>query len=386
MRQGEQVEREKAILSTLLAVEAVPEANREAAWNFGRDTLGQRGYISPEDAQQPYDPTKFQVMVDSLRGPKAAAKTREIKVRNEDGSESIQIVEDTPGQTFTSAKAAPTQPPNLDALLAQAIQEGNESKINHVLGLMKRKADATRAPASAGGQGGMAGMYAATDPAAIAQGIISGDLPPVISDYGRVVQGAVATALQRKGFNLSDARIDWEATKKHIQTMNGAQQLRLNQAINSLPDMLDNVDALSKQWKGGNFAILNRANVALAKGGAYGPDAASIANQLDAQIADVVADLGNVYMGGNSPTERALELAGKSLKAEWSEKVLVDMVALAKKNVTIRRNSINATGVQGASENNAYGFQAPGGAAPAGAPTGETPYARYLRLQAASKK
>jgi hypothetical protein len=91
--------------------------------------------------------------------------------------------------------------------------------------------------------------------------------------------------------------------------MNGSQQLRLNQAINSLPDMLDSVDALAAKWKGASFPILNKANLALAKGGAYGKDAASIANQLDAQIADVTADLGNVYMGGNSPTDHALGLA-----------------------------------------------------------------------------
>jgi hypothetical protein len=298
-------------------------------------------------------------------------------------------------------KKTATVPASLEAMLAAAIGSGDTAKADQIYAAMKKEAEAKRAPekpptppmpqrgtgvnptthrpdtyqvdadgkvrwlgiapvpsaAQQGGASGQTALYNATDPSAIAKAIIAGDLPPVISDYGRAVQGAVATALAKQGFDLSAARTDWNATQKHIQTMNGAQQLRLNQAINSLPDMLDNVDALSKQWKGGNFAILNRANVALAKGGAYGPKAASIANQLDAQIADVVADLGNVYMGGNSPTERALELAGKSLKSEWSEQVLIDMVGLARKNVLIRRNSINATGVQGASEDNPYGFQ-----------------------------
>ena len=49
--------------------------------------------------------------------------------------------------------------------------------------------------------------------------------------------------------------------------MNGAQQLRLNQSINALPDMLDKVDALASKWQGGKFPILNKANLALAKGG-----------------------------------------------------------------------------------------------------------------------
>jgi hypothetical protein len=136
--------------------------------------------------------------------------------------------------------------------------------------------------------------------------------------------------------------------------LNSGQQLRLNQSINALPEMLDSVDTLAAKWKGGSFPMLNKANLALAKGGAYGKEAASIANQLDAQIADVTADLGNVYMGGNSPTDHALGLASKSLSGDWDEKVLHDMTAMARKNVQIRQNSIRNTGVAGASENNMY--------------------------------
>jgi len=189
-----------------------------------------------------------------------------------------------------------------------------------------------------------------------------GSVPPMLP--GRASKEYIATMAEarRQGYDLAKAATDWTATQKHIATMNGAQQLRLNQAINSLPDMLDKVDALASQWKGGRFPVLNKANLALAKGGAYGSEVASVANQLDAQIADVTADLGNVYMGGNSPTDHALGLAGKSLSADWDEKVLHDMVKLAKTNVTIRSNSIKNTGVAGASDTNPY-------AAPQAAPT-----------------
>jgi hypothetical protein len=196
-------------------------------------------------------------------------------------------------------------------------------------------------------------------------GMMDGTLPPMLP--GRATKEYLATMAEahRQGFDLQGAVTDWNATQKHIASMNGAQQLRLNQAINSLPDMLDSVDSLASQWKGGRFPILNKANLALAKGGAYGAEVASVANQLDAQIADVTADLGNVYMGGNSPTEQALKLAGKSLNGEWDETVLHNMVGLARKNVTIRHNSIKNTGVSGASDNNPYGTQAASGAAPA---------------------
>lgn len=193
-----------------------------------------------------------------------------------------------------------------------------------------------------------------------------GTAPPLLP--GRATKEYLATIAEarRQGFDIERAATDWNATQKHIATLNGAQQKRLMQNINALPEMLDKVDALASQWKGGRFPVLNKANLIAAKNGAYGSEVASVANQLDAQIADVTADLGNVYMGGNSPTDHSLDLASKSLQSNWDEKVLHDMVQMAKANVTIRRNSILNTGVAGASPNNPY--------AP---PAGPKPTGRY---------
>ncbi len=178
---------------------------------------------------------------------------------------------------------------------------------------------------------------------------------------GRATKEYLATIAEarRQGFDIASAATDWSATQKHIATLNGAQQTRLNQSINSLPEMLDKVDALSAKWKGGQFPILNSANLKAAKGGVYGKDVQSVATQLDAQIADVTADLGSVYMGGNSPTDHALGLAAKALSADWSQSTLKDMTTLARNNVQIRSNSIKNTGVAGASASNPYGSQPP---------------------------
>ena len=193
-----------------------------------------------------------------------------------------------------------------------------------------------------------------SDVADAVAGMKAGTIPPQLPGRASKEYVQLLAEAKRQGYDLAGAATDWNATQKHISTMNGSQQLRLNQSINALPEMLDSVDALAAKWKAGKFPLLNRANLALAKGGALGKDAASIANQLSAQIADVTADLGNVYMGGNSPTDHALGLAAKSLSADWDEKVLHDMTDLARRNVTIRRNSIRNTGVAGASPNNPY--------------------------------
>jgi hypothetical protein len=196
-------------------------------------------------------------------------------------------------------------------------------------------------------------LVGADDVDGIADAIISGDQPPTLQGLYRL--GApVRAALARKGYNLANAQLDWAATQRHLSTLNGPQQTRLRQATDNAEHSLDVIDALAQQWKGGRFAILNKANLALAKSGAYGREAATIARQLEGQIADVTSELANVYMGGNSPTDHALALASKNLSAEWDERTLRDMIKMARTNLQIRANSIKNTGVIGVGGGSAY--------------------------------
>jgi hypothetical protein len=241
--------------------------------------------------------------------------------------------------------------------------QGQEPPVAVRTQLRKQANQVNDKPAS---MSGMDTLYGQADPKAIGAAIMRGELPPNTERLGRPIGAAVESYLAGQGYNVSRAVTDWKATQRYLASRNSTPQLKLSQSINALPDLLDSVDALAAKWKGGRFPILNKANLALAKGGTYGPEVASIANQLDTQIADVISDLGVVYMGGNSPTDHALGLASKSLSGEWDQRVLHDMVKLAKSNVVIRRNSINNTGVAGASEDNPY---APPVVAP---PTGGT--------------
>lgn len=187
----------------------------------------------------------------------------------------------------------------------------------------------------------------------IAKAIASGNQPPDLKGMYRHGP-AVRKALQDMGYNLTDAQQDWSAVQKHIATMEGPQQLRMRQAIDNTYHSLDVIEDLSKQWSDysarGLLPILNRAQLALAKAGQLGKDEDSkkaaqiIATNLEAQIADVTSELGNVYMGGNSPTDHSLELAKKNLSADWSESQLHGALEQARRNLTIRDNSIKNTG------------------------------------------
>ena len=198
-----------------------------------------------------------------------------------------------------------------------------------------------------------------------------GMAPPLLP--GRATKEYLATIAEakRQGFDLASANMDWLATSKHLATLNGAQQTRLRQAVDTASHSLDVIEDLAKQWQGGKFPLLNKGQLAAAKAGALGPKAQSIATRLEAQISDVTSELGNVYMGGNSPTDHALSLAAKNLSADWTQSQLIDAIDLSRKNLKIRSNSMVNVGVAGASEDNPYA--PPAAAAPAARPTATNP-------------
>ncbi len=213
--------------------------------------------------------------------------------------------------------------------------------------------------------GGEAGAAAADVKDAV-QGMMDGIVPPQLPGRASKEYTAMMAESKRRGYNLAEAAMDWTATQRKLQTLNGNKVTGLMSSITTAGKSLDVIDELTKQWDAGKLPALNSLQLKAAKQGLLGPQAATIATQLEGQITDVVSELGNVYMGGNSPTDYALQLAGKNLSADWSKKTLMDMTNLARKNLQIRRNSIATSAVEGASPNNPYDRRQPdqGGGAP----------------------
>jgi hypothetical protein len=197
-----------------------------------------------------------------------------------------------------------------------------------------------------------------SSPEDIANAIMRGEQPPTTTGLYRYGV-SVRSILARKGFNLAEAETDWRATQKHVSTLNGSQQVRMHQAIDNASHSLDVIEDLAKQWQGGGFPLLNKGRLAAARQGALGSQAQQIATQLEAQIADVTSELGNVYMGGNSPTDHSLSLAAKNLKADWSLPQLTAAINLSRKNLQIRSNSMRNAGVAGVSAGNPYAMPSP---------------------------
>lgn len=193
------------------------------------------------------------------------------------------------------------------------------------------------------------------DPKLIAQGIINGHQPPVMTGLYRS-GSPVRAELERQGFNLATANRDWTAIQKHLSTLNGAQQERLRQAVSFTYDSLDQIESLYDEWKkeGGvsGIKLFNRANLLVSKN--LSGRAGEVATLLDAQINDLTSELGTVYKGGNSSTDESLLLASTNLKSEWNETTFKRGIEQIRKNLQIRRNSILTSQPVGVSPNSPY--------------------------------
>ncbi len=213
---------------------------------------------------------------------------------------------------------------------------------------------ASKAPRPTGG--GAAGGQASQDASDVKEsvkGMADGSIPPVLPSRASREYTALMAEAHRQGVNLVKLNEDWSATQKYLGTLNGAQQVRLRQAVNFTKESLPLVEDLAKEWDAGRFPLLNAANLKLAKNGAFGQKAASVATKLDAQIADLTSELGTVYKGGNSSTDESLALAAKNLSSNWSKQTLLDNITQIRKNMAIRENSIRL-GAPVANEGNQY--------------------------------
>jgi hypothetical protein len=194
--------------------------------------------------------------------------------------------------------------------------------------------------------GGAAGVTPQKDIEDTVKGVFEGNIPPEkLSAYRDVTR--VNAEVERKtkdyGMNLPQLSLEYDATKRFVQSANSTTQIRLRQAIDFGTESTKNIIQLSDDLTRGPNPILNRAQLELAKQGVFGQEQQKKATLLDQQIADTIADLGNVYMGGNSPTDEGLKLASKNLQGEWSAPQLKAAAENVQKLLGFRSNAIKST-------------------------------------------
>jgi hypothetical protein len=190
---------------------------------------------------------------------------------------------------------------------------------------------------------------------AIVDAMENGDQPPTTTGLYKI-GAAVRAEAARRGVPLARMETDWKATQKYMSTLNGPQQTRLRQDITTVSDSLDKVEGLYDEWKKlaptSGYKVLNRGSLSAMK--QLPGRAGAVAQALEAQIADTTAGLGTIYMGGNSPTDHSLELAGHSLSSDWNDETFTEALKQARANVKIRQNSITHSQPAGVSADSPY--------------------------------
>lgn len=195
---------------------------------------------------------------------------------------------------------------------------------------------------------------------AIADAIERGsDSPDLARLYG--MSGDIRAELDRRGYDLAKAQLDWKATNSWISSQNAQAQLRIRQATEFAFESLDLIDQLNDNLstklgsaRSEKYPRWNKAALAAAREGLLGKESQQAANNLEIQIADLQAEIATVYKGGNSPTDIGLKRAQDILSGNWTRETLKSAVELSRTNLKYRLNSIRNTGVAGATGTNKY--------------------------------
>jgi len=201
--------------------------------------------------------------------------------------------------------------------------------------------------------------------AQIGDAIMSGDQPPTTTGMGLGMAGPVKAYLASKGYNLTDAYLKYQADLKNVSALNSPAQTRLRQSISQLEPTLDSAQSLADQWNGSGFPPLNKAALVAAQNDPTNPEKQALATNLLAQVDHVTAELGQVYMGGNSPTDAAFKLSGSQLQGDWSKATFDAAIKQIKENISYRKASLN----QAAAYAQPISTAAPAAAASTVAPT-----------------
>jgi hypothetical protein len=165
---------------------------------------------------------------------------------------------------------------------------------------------------------GMNELYAQTDPDAIADQIYRGLHPPVVSMYGRPVQGAIASSLATRhpDFNLTKTGYKYAADLQLYKTASQNRMVILKQTIGTtrahlerLSELNDDLDRLGV--KRGTVPEVNR--VALGAAVRMGGEAGKTASQFSAQVALLESELASVFSNGAAPTDDARRTARRMI-------------------------------------------------------------------------
>lgn len=150
----------------------------------------------------------------------------------------------------------------------------------------------------------------------IAGAIMDGKQPPATT--GLYKQGAAVKAeLARKGFDLTNAQLEWQAAQKQVQSLNGPQMTRYAGLAKSVVNTIDEVKSLSQEMQNSGVPLLNAAKIQAYIQTEGNSKNGQLAARYLAAVNTLKEEFANLAQGGYAPTEAAWTLANQQINGNY---------------------------------------------------------------------
>ena len=135
----------------------------------------------------------------------------------------------------------------------------------------------------------------------LAAGIKKGDQPPTLTGlYG--LSGPIRQKLEKDGFDLAGAQLQWQRAQKQIASLNGPQQVRFVGLANSVVNTIDEVRDLSEQMGNSGVPLLNKAKMEAYAQANGNSDKGQLTARYIAAVNTLKEEFANLANGGYAPT------------------------------------------------------------------------------------
>ena len=183
------------------------------------------------------------------------------------------------------------------------------------------------------------------------EGIATGKLPP---DLTKVVARrdltTVAGKLAKRGLDLKQLALDYQAEQSFIKSINSTQQVRLRQLIPSVTQGIGELDNLNEEFKRTGVKAFNKATMEYYANGGGTKKQQELSQKFISQMTVLADEMGSIFMGGNTPTDRSLDMAQKLFRGDFNDTAVKAANEQVKRNLGYRANaieSVSAIGTKG---------------------------------------
>lgn len=187
----------------------------------------------------------------------------------------------------------------------------------------------------------------------IGDGVISGKLPPDLSRlYG--MSGPVQAYLSQKGFNLTQADLEFQSAKKQVQSLNGPQMIRFVGLASSVNNTIEEVRRLSQQMQFSGIPALNHIQLMSYVQTEGNSKKGQQAAQYLAAVNTLKEEFANLAQGGYAPHEAVWALANQQINGNYGIDELNSSLTEIRRLINYRLQGIPGIGQLGPGAVNPY--------------------------------